>query len=447
MIDPYQALGRLESKAADTVRRYDKIRIRTSFPRILVHETKDSHKPSRLIHPYQTSDRLEFKGADPFLRYRIRRIRRIRVAKDRPPKFTASVLGKVGPRKISVQLKHDSLTPLIHTHKSDHSVPSAIEHPLKMKPLILRKAFARVKHESLAPLIRLHIRKDPLSPAMEYQVGSSAPFMRKVFSKLMHGNLAPLIRTYNSDRSLPPAPEHPPRITALARRKIFAHFNHNTLAPLIRKYVLDHLPSAKERPPGKTLLVPRKVFAQLVCDNLAPIIRTQTSENSFLLPQSESVEFVGKPRIRIEKDGRRVALPIQSQSEWTQAAHKPNALEEVKVRKVISITKEPPRDASDVTSEARGEDEPSSDELASWLDELQALVSENIVSDTPDVTTKTGFSLSSPHSSPQYPARPPASSWNPTSTRQSLEYPKMSFSTWSSKAAERYHATAAVSSN
>ena len=442
MIDPYQALGSLESKAADTVLRYDKRRMWTSFPRMHVHEIKDGHKPSRLIHPYQASDRLEFKGADPFLRYRTRRTRRIRVAKDRPPKFTASVLGKVVPGKIPVQLKHDNLTPLIHTHNPDHSVPSAIERPLKMKPLILRKFFAQVKHESLAPLVRVYTRKDPLSPAIEYQVGSSAPFMRKVFYKLIHDNLDPLIRTYNSDRSLPPATEHPPQITALARRKIFAHFNHNTLAPLIRKYISDHLPSAEERPPGKTSLVPRKLFAQLVCDNLAPIIRTQTSENSFLPPQSESVELVGKPRIRIEKDGRRVALPIQSQCEWTQAAHKPNALEEVKVRKVISITKEPPRDASDVTSEARGEDEPSSDELVSWLDELQALVS-----DTPDVTIKTGFSLSSPHSSPQYPARPPASSWNPTSSRQSLEYPKMSFSTWSSKAAERYYATAAVSSN
>ena len=273
---------------------------------------------------------------------------------------------------------------------------------------------------------------------------------------MIHNNLAPLIRTHNS---LPPATEYPPRITALARRKIFAHFKHNTLAPLIRTCISDHLPSATEYPSGKTSLVPRKVFAQLVCDNL-----------------SESVEVVGKPRVRVAIDGRPVALPIQSQSEWVQAAHKPNVLEEVEVRKVISINEtqrevaseeviprklttgsfihktwppisELPRDATEVTSEARGEDEPSFDELASWLDELHALVSENIVSDTPDVTTKTGFSLSSPHSSPQYPARPPASSWNPISTRHSLEYSRMSFSTWSSKAAKRHYATAAVSNN
>ena len=295
-----------------------------------------------------------------------------------------------------------------------------------------------------------------MSPAKEYPVGSTALFLRKVFAKLIHNNLAPLIRTHNS---LPPATEYPPRITALARRKIFAHFKHNTLAPLIRTCISDHLPSATEYPSGKTSLVPRKVFAQLVCDNL-----------------SESVEVVGKPRVRVAIDGRPVALPIQSQSEWVQAAHKPNVLEEVEVRKVISINEtqrevaseeviprklttgsfihktwppisELPRDATEVTSEARGEDEPSFDELASWLDELHALVSENIVSDTPDVTTKTGFSLSSPHSSPQYPARPPASSWNPISTRHSLEYSRMSFSTWSSKAAKRHYATAAVSNN
>ena len=376
----------------------------------------------------------------------MRRIRRVRVAKEHPPKVTASVLGQIVPRKVSVQLKHDSLTPLIHMHTSDHSVPSAIEHPLKMRSFILRKVFAQVKHESLAPLIRPYIRKDPLSPAKEYPVGSTALFLRKVFAKLIHNNLAPLIRTHNS---LPPATEHPPRITSLARRKIFAHFKHNTLAPLIRTCISDHLPSATEYPSGKTSLVPRKVFAQLVCDNL-----------------SESVEVVGKPRVRVAIDG----------SEWTQAAHKPNVLEELKVRKVISINgtqrevaseeviprklttgsfihktwppiSELPRDATEVTSEAPGEDEPSSDELASWLDELHALVSENIVSDTPDVTTKTGFSLSSPHSSPQYPARPSASSWNPISTRHSLEYSRMSFSTWSSKAAKRHYATAVVSNN
>ena len=279
--------------------------IETSAPKLRFHAIKDVHKPPRRIHPYQVSDRLESKGADPFLSHRMRPFRRTNVPKERPTKVTASVPGKIVPRKISVQLKHDSLTPLIH-------------------------------------------------------------------------------HTYSSDHNVPPATEHPPRITASARRKIFAHFKHNTLAPLIRNCISDHLPSATEYPLGKTSIGPRKVFAQLVCDSLAQISRTQTSEDSFLPPQSES---------------------------------------------------------------ARGGDEPSSDELLSWLDELHALVTENTVSDTPDVTTKTDFSLSSPHSSPQYPSSPPASSWNPTSNRQSLEHSKSSFSTWGSKAAKSHYTTAAVSKN
>ena len=379
--------------------------MRTSLPKIHFHTTKDGHKSSRSIHPYQASERLESKGADPFLEYRMRRIRPIRVAKERPPKITASV-----PRKVSTQLKHDNLTPLIHTYNSALSFSSAIEHRIKTKSLILRKVFAQMKHESLAPLIRTH----------------------------------------NSVPPFPPIFKHPVKLTGLARRKIFAHFKRKTLAPIIHRYILNHLPSATEHPPGETSLVSRKVFAQLVCDNLDPIIGTQKLDNSFLPPQSESVKIVGMPRIRLAIDGRPVALPIQSQSQWTQAAHMPNVPEEVIPRKLntdsfIRITlppiSEPPRDATEMTSEAWGEDEPSSDELTSWLDELHALVSETMVSDTFDVTTKTGFSSS------KYPAKPPASSWNPTSNRQTLEYSKMSFSTWSSKAANRYYATAAVSKN
>ena len=459
--------------------------MRTSVPNMFFHATKDGHKPPRSIHPYQASERLESKGADPFLSYRMRRIRPIRVAKERPPKTTASV-----PRKVSTQLKHDNLTPLIHTYTSAHSFSSAIEHRIKTKSLILRKVFTQEKHESLAPLIRPYKSEHPFPSLSKHPVKMTSsnfrkvsaqskhygliqlirpyntyhPFpslskhpvkmtssnFRKFFARLIHDNLAPLIRTDGSDTPLPPATEHPPRITGLARRKILAHFKRKTLAPLIRRCISDHLPSATEYPPGKTSLVPRKVFAQLVCDNLDPIIGTQKLDNSFLPPQSESVEIVGMPRIRLAIDGRPVALPIQSQSQRTQAAHMPNVPEEVIPRELntdsfIRITlppiSEPPRGATEMTSEAWGEDEPSSDELASWLDELHALVSETMVSGTPDVTTKTGFSSS------KYPARPPASSWNPMSNRQTLEYSKMSFSTWSSKAANRYYATAAVSKN
>lgn len=372
--------------------------MRTSAPKVHFRATKDGHNTSRLIHPHQVLDRLESKVADAILRYRIRRIRHIQAPKERSPKVTASVLGKVVPRKVSIQLKHDSL----------------------------------------APLVRPYRGKGPLSPAMEYPVGSTAPSPRKVFPRLKDKNLDPLIRAHIARTSLPPATEYPPRITALARRKIFAHLKHNTLAPLIRKYMLNHLPSATEYPPGKTSIVPRKIFAQLVCDNLDPIIRTHTSENSLLPPQSESVGVVGKPRIRIAVEGRPVALP------------KP--LEEVKVRRLISnqgtLTPEDVNRRKKISIiKGLGEDEPSPDELASWLDEVHALVSENIVSDTPSVTTTTEFPLSSPHYSPQYSARPPASSWNPTSTRQSLEFSKMSFSTWSSKAVRRHYATAAVSNN
>ena len=313
--------------------------IETSAPKLRFHATKDVHKPPRLIHPYQVSDRLESKGADPFLSHRMRRFRRTNVPKERPTKVTASVPGKIVPRKISVQLKHDSLTPLIHTYQSDHNVPPATEHPPRITASAQRKIFAKIfaRLKRIRPFRRIHIPK-----------------------------------------------ERPPKVTASARRKIFAHFKHNTLAPLIRNCISDHLPSATEYPLGKTSIGPRKVFAQLVCDSLAQISRTQTSEDSFLPPQSES---------------------------------------------------------------ARGGDEPSSDELLSWLDELHALVTEDIVSDTPDVTTKTDFSLPSPHSSPQYPSSPPASSWNPTSNRQSLEHSKTSFSTWGSKAAKRHYTTAAVSKN
>ena len=419
--------------------------MRTSVPKIHFHAIKDGHKPSTSIHPYQASERLESKGAGPFLRYRIRRIRPIQVAKERRPKITASV-----PRKASVQLKHDSLTPLIRPYKSYYPFPSLTKRPVKMISSNFREVSVRLKHYSLIPLIRTYNSYHPLPSLTKHPVKMTSSNFRKFFARLIHDNLASLIRTDGSDTPLHPATEHPPRITGLARRKILAHFKRKTLAPLIRRCISDHLPSATEYPPGKTSLVPRKVFAQLVCDNLDPIIGTQKLDNSFLPPQSESVEIVGMPRIRLVIDGRLVALPIQSQSQRTQAAHMPNVPEEVIPRKLntdsfIRITlppiSEPPRDATEMTSEAWGEDEPSSDELTSWLDELHALVSETMVSDTPDVTTKTGFSSS------KYPARPPASSWNPTSNRQTLEYSKMSFSTWSSKAANRYYATAAVSKN
>ena len=415
--------------------------------------TKHSHKPSRIIHPDQTSDRLESKGA---LRYRMGGIRRTQIYKKRSPKGTASVPGKVVPRKISVQFNYDSLTPLIHTHGSDHSVPSAIEHPLEM--------------------------------SSEW---------RKAFAHLMHKSLASLIPTYITYTPLPPATECPPRITALARRKIFAHFNLHTLASLIRKCISDHLPSATDYPSGKTLLFPRKVFAQFVCDNIAPIVRTQISGNSFLPPQSESTQAAHKPNVLEDVKVRKTAPKVKMRKVAPKVEIRKVA-EEVKIRKRVKVRKraskvkvrkrasvfpisiwitkdlrevtqkeviprklithsfirktwlpigELPRDATEVTSEAWGEDEPSPDEFASWLDELQALVSGKILSDTPDVTTKTEFSLSSPHSSPRYPAQPHASSWNPTLTRQSLDHSKMSFSTWSSKAAKRHYATAAVSNN
>ena len=312
-------------------------------------------------------------------------------------------------------------------------------------------------------------------PTSAPKITASVPgkvFSRKTSVQLKHHSPTPLFRTYRSDRSVPPATQHPPRLTASARRKIFAHFKHNTLAPLIRKYISDGLPSATGYPLGKTSIAPRKVFAQLVCDHLAQISRTQTSEDSFLPPQSESVQVVGKPRIRVEPDGPPVA--------W-QAAHKQDVLKEVKVRKVLSInesnTEVKVRKVLSINESntelawegailrnlmtdslihynwpvtgkrSRDEDEPSSDELLSWLDELNALVTENIVSDTPDVTAKTDFPLSSPHSSLQYPTWPPASSWNSTSNRQSLEHSRMSLSTWGSKSAKRHYTTAAVSNN
>ena len=377
-------------------------------------------------------------------------------------------------RKVSAKAKHNSLDPLTRVHTlQDFSLPP-MKNQVESTPLIVRKdsrlfvrkLFVKLVHDNLAPLIRTYNSKLPpatphLLPPMKNQVESTALsvrkdsplFVRKFFAKL----LAPRIRTHYT--GLPPATQHllPPmknqvestalsvrKDSRLLVRKFFAKLVHDNLAPLTRTHNSE-LPPATEDPSGKTSLVPRKVFSQLACDDLAP-------------------KVAGGPRIRIVE------------SEWTQAAHKPNVLEEVKVRKMISINdtqrewarkavipgkltmgsfirktwppiSELPREATEITSEARGEDEPSFDELASWLDELQALVSEKNVSETPDVTTKTGFSQSSPHSSPQYPARPPASSWNPTSTRRRLKYSKMSFSTWSSKAANRNYATAAVSNN
>ena len=384
--------------------------MRTSAPNVDLCATQDGRKSPRLIHRYQVPHRLEeSEGADP-------------------PNVTASVRGEVVPRNVPVRLRHDSLISLIRTHQSDYAVLPFIEHHLKMKSSKWKKHSARVKHESL---------KDPLSPDMEYLVGSTAPSPRKVISSMKHQNLDPLLRAHIASTSLPPATEYPPTTTALARRKIFAHLKHNSLAPLIRKY-MDHLPSATEYPPGKKYIVSRKVFAQLMYDNLAPIIRTHRSVNPYLPPQSKSMGVVGKPRIRTAVDGRPVSLP--------------NLQEEVKVRRILFSSGTPtpkdviPRKEISII-EGLGENEPTHDELASWLDELHALVSESMVSGTPDITTETGISLSSPHYSPQYSDRPPASSWNPTSTRQSLEHSKMSFSTWSSKAAKRQYATAAVSNN
>ena len=412
LIHPHQVLDRLESKGADAILRYRGRRRRTSAPEL---QTKDGHNLPRLIRRCQVPDRLEeSEGADP-------------------PKVTASVLGEVVPRNVSVQLKHDGLTSLIRTHQSDHTVRPFIEHHLNMKSSKWKKHAARVKHDARVghDLLRPFRGKDPLSPDMEYLVGSTAPSPRKVYVHLKHKNLDSLIRAHIASTSLPPATEYPPTTTALARRKIFAHLKQNTLAPLIRKYMLDHLPSATEYPPGKTYIVSRKDFAQLVYDNLAPV-RTHKSENPFLPPQSESMGVVGKPRIRTVVDGRPVALP--------------NLQEEVKVRRIFFSNGTIPRKEISILKDL-GENEPTTDELTSWLDGLHALVSERVVLDTPDITTETGISPSSPHYTPQYSARPPASSWNPTSTRQSLEYSKMSFSTWSSKAAKRQYATAAVSNN
>ena len=251
-----------------------------------------------------------------------------------------------------------------------------------------------------------------------------------------------VIRQYQtSDTCAHASEDHPLKTKSLKLRKVFAPLKHDSLTPLNHPYGLDYsVPSAIEHPLKTQSLNMKKILAQRKHYSLTPLIRTYILENSF--------------------------LPVQSQSESTQAAHKPHVLEEAKMTKVFmdfgiarkviprKLTEDsslcrawPPecellRDATEVTSEAPGEDEPSFDELGSLLDELQVLVS-----DTPDVTTKTEFSLSNPHSSPRYPARPPASSWNPTLTRQSLEHSKMSFSTWSSKATRRHYATAAVSDN
>lgn len=188
------------------------------------------------------------------------------------------------------------------------------------------------------------------------------------------------------------------------------------------KPIRPHL--AMEDPVGGTALVPKKKPKKkrfrLKHKGLAPLIRTHISRPA------------RKPKVLEGGIVRKITLS----SDETQ--------KQVIPRKVIDNTLEMRRlvrDATEVSSEVRGEDEPYSDEVTSLLDELDGLVSQN----TPDVTTKTGFSQSSPHSSPQYSAKPPASSWKPTLTRQSLEYSNMSFSTWSRKAAKRCYATAAVS--
>ena len=313
----------------------------------------------------------------------------------------------IGKEPLTPAIEYNTGAPLVRRHL-------AKEHPSRVTALARKKIFTRSQNNTLAPLVRRYTAKEH----------------EKIFTHFQNNTLAPLVRRYFA------AKEHPSKITALARKKIFTHFQNNTLAPLIHKCILEFSPPTTEHS------VPRKVFAEFVRDNLARIT-----------PQSQSVEVVGKPRIRAAIDGRQVALPIQPQSEWKQAARQPNALEEVTreeviPRKVLSdtVTRKvwgnPPRFRTEDTSEARDEDEPSSDEMASWLDELQALVL-----DTPNITTTNGCLPSSPHSSPQYPARPPASSWNPTSTRQSLKYSKMSFSTWSSKVSKKYYATAAVSNN
>ena len=211
---------------------------------------------------------------------------------------------------------------------------------------------------------------------------------------------------------------------------------HRSSTMLIRPRV------AKEHPVRDTALVPKKKPFRSKHESLAPLIRTQTSR---AVRKPNAMEEVKAPLIR---------------TRTSRAVHKPNTLEGEKVRKITLSFNEPEkeviprkviddtldwkpvlRDATEVSSEVRGEDETSSDEVTSWLDELDGLVSQN----TPGVTTKTGFSQSSPHSLPRYSAKPPASSWKPILTRQSLEYSKLSFSTWSRKAAKRCYAIAAVS--
>lgn len=310
-----------QNKAVDTVSRYDKRPIQTSFPRI--HSIKIDTNPAipRLIYLYNLSERVKFKELD--------------------------------------HLKNDTLTPHIR--------------------------------KRIGGFFRKYIRKDTSDDKnIPDHLPSGTEHLSRV-TTLARGTREVTIRKHPCKQTSD--------ITTLAWRKIPILYRDNDLNPLIRKLIIDY--------------------------TLAPLIRKLNSDDKNISDHLPSATEHLRSIATLARVTREGAIP----------------------RKVITNSIIPrewgtSRDATETISEAPGEDEPSSDELVSWLDELQALVS-----DMPDVTTTNGFAPSNPHSSRQYLATPPASSWNPTSARQSLESSKMSFSIWSSKAAKRYYATAAVSKN
>ena len=260
------------------------------------------------------------------------------------------------------------------------------------------------------------------------------------------------------------AKEHPVRDTALVPKKKPFRSKHESLAPLIRTQTSRAVRKPNAMEEVKAPLIRTRTSRAVHKPNTLEGEKVRKITLSFNEPEKEVKAPFRKPNALEGEKVRKIRLffdePALIRKHITRAARKPNALEGEKVRKITLSFNEPEkeviprkviddtldwkpvlRDATEVSSEVRGEDETSSDEVTSWLDELDGLVSQN----TPGVTTKTGFSQSSPHSLPRYSAKPPASSWKPILTRQSLEYSKLSFSTWSRKAAKRCYAIAAVS--
>ena len=297
------------------------------------------------------------------------------------------------------------------------------------------------------------------------------------FAHWGNDNFASLIRKHGSDGLSPPATENPPAVTAPAVRKVFFQIKHDHLHDSLASFITTHRYGS-----GHETLASFISTHPYGSRNEDAAGKAPTRPHLLPPQQSESMEVSRKPRIRVAMHGQPVALLTRSQSRSTQVVHTPPVPEETPPipeetppvseeaipRRVISMRMSPRELAQEeliprkdfpsligkfgidmgeysgneirVPSGDRREDETFYDEVVPLLDELQ-----DLMSDKPNVATETEVPVSRSQPWPQHLSLPSALGSNRTSNSQNLGNSKALFSTWSSRAAHRCYATAAVS--